>query len=76
MFKGCFFLYEEFMIEKFMIEKFLFLHLLHGFDVTKNILEHKTLKSLLLDALKVALFIYASQGFIFFFFKTRNFIKF
>ena len=53
MFKVGVFLYED-----FMIEKVLFLYPLFDFDVTKDILKHRTLKILLLDVQKVALIIY------------------
>ena len=51
MFKVGFFLYEQFMIERSSF--YIFFEIL---DLIKNILKHKTLKRLLLDALKVALF--------------------
>ena len=58
-----------------MIEKILFLHLQYDFDVTKNILKHKTLKSLFLEALKVALKAYTLLNIHFVFLEDKNNIK-
>ena len=68
--KDCFFPYGE-----FMIEKILFLHLQYDFDVTKNILKHKTLKSLFLEVQKVAPTSYPLKSFILFFLETRQCVK-
>ena len=55
-----------------MIEKILFLHRQYDFDVTKNILKNKTLKSLFLEVQKVALVVYTLLKIHFVFLKTRQ----
>ena len=55
-----------------MIEKILFLHLQYDFDVTKNILKHKTLKSLFLEVQKVALIVYTLLKIHFVFLEDKN----
>ena len=66
---------DFFLCEEFMIERSSFLYFLLILNVTKNILKYKTLKSLLLDALKVMLFFVCFIKFHFVLLEDKNICK-